>query len=118
MDRKKVNNRLFFWYLLLWLFLFISLFVAYCFYFAKTATTLPKWVGLCAGAMALLLAASKNLEILFHDGNNSFLKKIITYFYNGAMIFFKKTNIVIAILALIISIPLYNFLGKEFVFKD
>ena len=81
MDREKIKKRLFVWYSFLWLFLFIAMYVVYKIYVPVENSTISKWSGLIAGAIAILCAVCKNLEISFHDMNNNFLKKIIDYFF-------------------------------------
>ncbi|MBQ8847716.1 MAG: sodium/proton-translocating pyrophosphatase [Candidatus Gastranaerophilales bacterium] len=114
MDRNQIKKRLFFWYFILWVFIFLSAYVAYGIYFVNTKSTISKWVGVCAGSVAILLAVCKNLEISFHDANNNFLKRIVSYFYNGVKVFLNRQNKIIFGLSLILLFFFVKFISIQF----
>ena len=82
MDRNQINKRLFVWYAILWILLFIALYLAYGVYFIDTMSTKSKWVGVFAGAIALLLAACKTMEMSFYKSKNPMFARITKYFLN------------------------------------
>ena len=70
MDREKNNKKLIIWYAVLWFLLFCALYLSYFVYFIDTKSTKSKWVALFAGAIALLCASCKTIEILYTDDKN------------------------------------------------
>ena len=80
MDRIHIKKKLFFWYAILWIFLFIAMYQAYFVYFVDTTSTKSKWVALFAGAVALLLSACKICEISYYSSKNPAIEKISRYF--------------------------------------
>lgn len=115
MDSKKIKKRLFFYYSLLWLFLFAALYLSYFVYFVDTTSTKSKWVGLFAGAVALLLASLKAFEIHLYDYKNRALEEIRKYFLTGVKIFSFKLIKISLFFAILLSFLLYNSMGKAFV---
>lgn len=75
MDRKKVKKKLNIWYSIVWLFLFIGFYVGYFNYFIEINSTKSKWIGLVAGALAILLGSYKYCEISLYHSNDLNIKK-------------------------------------------
>ena len=115
MDRDKVKKRLVFYYVVLWLFLFVALYLAYFVYFVDTTSTKSKWVGLFAGAISLLLSAVKLCEISFVNYKNQLQDNIIKYFTTGISTFLAQTNRLAMFFGIILGIILYNFNGLNFI---
>ncbi|MBQ4646276.1 MAG: sodium/proton-translocating pyrophosphatase [Candidatus Gastranaerophilales bacterium] len=115
MDRDKINKRLIIWYAILWALLFFALYKAYYVYFPDTTSTISKWVGLCAGAIALLLAACKALEISFYKSANPMFDKITKYFTNGSFIFVKRLFKISLVFVFFISWLLIKPMGNNFI---
>ena len=90
MDRIRANRKIFFWYSALWILFIVALYLSYGVYFVDTTSTKSKWVGLFAGAIALLFASCKILEISLLSSKNPTLEKVARYFKNGAFIFLNR----------------------------
>lgn len=115
MDRNQINKRLFVWYTLFWILLLIALYLAYGVYFVDTTSTKSKWVGLFAGAIALLFAACKFMEISFHKSNNPMFDKITKYFTNGSFLFIKRLFKISLVFVFLISCFLIKPMGNNFI---
>ena len=116
MDRDKTKIKLFFWYTVLWVFLFIALYLSYGVYFVDLSSTKSKWIALFSGAIALLFSACKICEISYNNNKYPALDKIIAYFYNGVSLFFKRENKFLFFVIFLIAILLIKPLGVPFVF--
>ncbi len=114
MDRNKIKKRLIFWNLFVWLFLIIAVYQGYFVYFVDLTSTKSKWIGLFAGAVAILTASIKILENLFYCHKDTLIQKIVSYFHKGALIFFKHQLRLNFIIALIACWILYEKMGKSF----
>ena len=115
MDRNQINLRLFFWYAILWVLLIIALHLAYGVYFVDTMSTKSKWVGVFAGAIALLLASCKTMEISFCKSKNPMFEKITKYFLNGSFIFIKRLFKISLVFVFLISCFLIKPMGNNFI---
>ena len=115
MDRDKINKRLFGWYSIFWVLLFVALYLSYFVYFVDITSTKSKWVGLFAGAIAILLASCKALEMSFYKSKNPMFEKITEYFSNGAFIFIKRLFKISLVFIFLISCFLIKFMGNHFV---
>lgn len=115
MDRNQISKRLFFWYVLLWILLFVALYLSYGVYFVDTTSTKSKWVGLFAGAIALLLAACKTIEISYRKSKNPMFEKITNYFLNGSFIFIKRLFKISFVFITLVSLLLIGKMGSNFI---
>lgn len=115
MDRKYISKRLFIWYAALWILLFIALYLAYGVYFVDTMSTKSKWVGVFAGAIALLVAACKVMEMSFYKSNNPMFEKITKYFLSGSLVFVKRLSKLSLVFVFLISCLLIKPMGNNFV---
>ena len=113
MDRTKVKKRIFFWYFLVWVLLIVALYLSYGVYFVDTTSTKSKWVGLFAGAVSVLLATCKILEISFINSKNIVLEKVVRYFSNGTMIFVKRIAKILVFLFVVLTFVL-KAIGFQF----
>ena len=55
MDREKIKRRLFIWYSFLWFFIFLAIYIVYIKYVPEENSTISKWSGLAAGAIAIYI---------------------------------------------------------------
>ena len=115
MDRFEVKKRLIIWYSIFWALLIVALYLSYAVYFVDTQSTKSKWVGVFAGAIALLLATCKIVEISFYSSKNPTFEKITKYFTNGAMIFIKRLFKISLVFVMLISCLLIKPMGVGFV---
>ena len=115
MDRKHISKRLIIWYSLLWILLIVALYLAYGVYFVDTTSTKSKWVGLFAGAIAVLLSACKVMEMSFYKSKNKIHEKITQYFLNGSFVFIKRLFKISSFFAFLISCLLIKPMGVPFV---
>lgn len=115
MDRNKTEIKIIFWYTVLWLFLFITLYVSYGVYFVDLSSTKSKWVALLSGSLALLLSSCKICEISYNNYKYAALDKIIKYFYNGVSLFFKRENKFLFFVVFLLAVILLKPLGISFV---
>jgi len=115
MDRIQIKKRLTLWYAILWFLLFTALFLAYGVYFLDFTSTKSKWIGLFAGAIAILLASCKMLEITYFTTKNELLEKITKYFKNGSFIFAKRLFKISLVFISLISCFLIKPMGGLFV---
>ena len=116
MDRYQINKRLFFWYAILWVLLFCALYLAYGVYFVDTMSTKSKWVGVFAGAVAILLGSCKMLEISLNRTKNPLIEKITKYFTNGSFVFIKRLFKITLTLAFLCSCFFVKLLSLKFTF--
>ena len=114
MDRFQINKKLFFWYTILWIFLFIALYLSYAVYFADTSSTRSKWVALFAGAIAILASACKIIEIHYNSSKNPLFDKVAKYFLNGSLIFINKTFKISAFIVLVLFCFFIKPMGMQF----
>ncbi len=114
MDRNKIRKKIIFWNFFVWLFLIIALYQSYAVYFVDLTSTKSKWVGLFAGAVAVLFASVRILENLFYGDKNDSIQKIGNYFYNGALVFFRSQIKFLFIFAVLIFWFLFKKIGVSF----
>ncbi len=114
MDRNKIKKKLFIWSFLFWIFMFTALFQGYLVYFVDTTSTKSKWIGLLAGAIAILAASIKICENSFYNCDNSITGKIVNYFRKGANISFKREIKIFLFICILICYFLYKFVGLSF----
>jgi len=105
MDRIKNKARLIVYYIFLWVLLAIALYLSYGVYFVDTTSTKSKWIGLFAGAIAILFASYKILEISFSATKNQTLEKVSRYFANGTLIFLKRLFNICSFVFLLLIVP-------------
>ncbi|MBQ8635263.1 sodium/proton-translocating pyrophosphatase [bacterium] len=112
----KNKMKLIFFYFVLWVLLFVALYLSFGVHFVDTKTTKSIYIGLYAGAIAILLAACKILEITYNKTKNQVLDKVSKYFTNGALIFIKRLFKVTAFVILVLVVPyvILNIKGINF----
>ncbi len=114
MDRNKIKFRLFFWYLILWIFIFIALKLGYFVYFPDTLTTKSKWLGLFAGAIAVLTASCKINEIVLCKYKNSEVTELSRYFRDLITAFSDKKFTIISVISVFLTILFLNTMDMKF----
>lgn len=114
MDRMQIKKRIAFWYAILWLLLIIALFLGYGVYFVDLSSTKSKWIGLFAGAIAILTASCKMLEITYHSTKNDLSQKVEKYFAQGSFIFARRIFKIALVFVFLISCFLIKPLGVGF----
>lgn len=115
MDGKEVKKRLLFWYSLLWILLLIALYEAYFIYFPDTTSTKSKWVGLFAGAVAVLTSVCKLCEILFYRYANSQILNFSKHIISSCLVWLKGKYKLFSILALALMIIFFKLFSLNFV---
>ncbi len=115
MDRNRINKRLMFWYSIFWVLFVLAIYLSYFVYFVDITSTKSKWVGLFAGAIAILFASCKALEISFYKSKNPMIEKITKYFTDGAFIFLRKLFKISLLFMFFLSCFLVKLMGNNFV---
>ena len=114
MDKEKIKSRLVFWYSILWIFIFVTLYLSYGVYFIDTASTKSKWVILFSSAVALLLCADKFLEISFYKHKDADIKNEIKAQKKTAFVLYTFKNIIFIIFFSCLFVLSYKFLNLPF----
>ena len=114
MDRNKIKLRLFFWYLILWIFISVALKLGYFVYFPDTLTTKSKWLGLFAGAIAVLASSCKINEIILYKYKNSQVTELCKYFRSLFFAFSGKRFTVLSLISVILTVLFLNLVNAKF----
>lgn len=113
MDRK--NKKLYFWYALFWIFVFVALYLGYGVYFIDITSTKSKWLGLFASAVSILLFASKVLEVSYSKDRNEIIAKYEKMFLKGGFSFIKNQSKILIPFYLLICCFLFKIVQLPFI---
>ena len=114
MEKNQNKGRLYFWHFILWVFLIVAMYLAYGVYFINITSTKSKWVLLFSGAVAMLYASCKILEMSFYKSDLENIKEEIKNLNKTSLIFFSFKLIPIFIITSVFAFLLYYFVGINY----